>query len=202
MSDSATYGKGIVVGTRMSWHSNGYPSDSTAWESDGSAVKVSWFDNGNPSAAGRYAAGEKMHGTWKFFHSNGALSSEEVYNNGTVVSKQYYTDAGKLLADTTNVDMEADFPGGNKAWQKYLRKNLHFPTQWQFQNAGQAIVLVDWTVDEEGNIRDVRVTGSFHPDFDKIAVDAIQKSPRWNPAIDHNRKIKAFRRQPVTFAQQ
>jgi hypothetical protein len=56
-------------------------------------------------------------------------------------------------------------------------------------------------VDEEGLIQDAEVTGSLHPDFDKIALEAIKNSPKWIPAIDHNRKIKAYRRQPVTFAQ-
>jgi outer membrane biosynthesis protein TonB len=56
-------------------------------------------------------------------------------------------------------------------------------------------------VDEEGTIQDAEVTGSLHPDFDKVALEAIKNSPKWIPAIDHNRKIKAYRRQPVTFAQ-
>lgn len=202
ISDSVTYDNGNVVGTRLQWHRNGYLLDSSSWSPDGNGTQVSWFDNGNPSAAGRYVAGEKRHGKWQFFHRNGNISAMEVYNSGQLASRAYYDEGGRQISDTTNKDREADFPGGMKAWQKYLQKNLYFPPKWQFKNDGQAIVLVDWAIDEEGNVTDVRVTGSLHPEFDKIAVDVIRKSPKWIPAVDHNRKIKAFCRQPVTFVQQ
>ena len=202
MYDSVTYNMGNVTGQRQRWHKNGVPMDSTVLASDGSGVEVSWFDNGNPSSAGRFGPGKKQTGKWQYFHKNGNLSASEVYNNGQLVSRTYFSEDGKELSDTANKDREANFKGGIRQWQNYLLKHLKFPSQWQFSEGTQAIVFVDWVVDEEGIIQDAEVTGSLHPDFDKIALEAIKKSPKWVPAIDHNRKIKAYRRQPVTFAQQ
>jgi antitoxin component YwqK of YwqJK toxin-antitoxin module len=201
MYDSVTYKMGNVIGLRQRWHKNGFPMDSTVLQADGSGVEVTWFDNGNPSSAGRFGSGTKQTGKWQYFHKNGNLSASEVYDNGQLVSRTYFSEDGKALSDTTNKDRQAEYKGGIRQWQNYLLKNLRFPSQWQFSEATQAIVFVDWVVDEDGVIQDAEVSGSLHPDFDKIAFDAINTSPKWIPAIDHNRKIKAYRRQPVTFAQ-
>jgi antitoxin component YwqK of YwqJK toxin-antitoxin module len=201
MYDSVTYNMGNVVGVRQRLHRNGFPMDSTVLQADGSGVEVSWFDNGNPSSAGRFGPGMKQTGKWQYFHRNGNLSASEVYNNGQLVSRTYFSEEGQALSDTANKDREAEFKGGNKVWQNYLVKHLYFPPQWQFPEGTQAIVFVSWTVDEEGTIQDAEITGSLHPDFDKIALETIKKSPKWIPAIDHNRKVKAYRIQPVTFAQ-
>ena len=33
----------------------------------------------------------------------------------------------------------------------------------------------------------------------EIAVNAIRKGPKWKPAVQNGRNVKAYRRQPVTF---
>lgn len=201
LQDSATYNAGTVVGVRLGWHPNGVPSDSAFFNADGSGLSIQWFDNGNPSSAGLYAAGAKQHGKWQYFHKNGQPSSIEVYDQGRLLSKQYFDETGAAVSDTTTQEREAEFPGGNKAWQKYLLKHLYFPEQYKIANADAAVVVVDWIVNEDGTVSDVKVTSPLHPSFDKIAMEVIRKSPKWEPAFSHNRTVKAYRRQPVTFSQ-
>ena len=202
LNDSAIYEQGNVVGTKMAWHRNGFLADSAVLNADGSGVSVSWFDNGSPAAAGRYATGGKLEGKWQYFHSNGQLSAVEIYQQDVLLSKTYFDETGHAITDTTSTDREASFPGGDKAWMNFLSKQLYFPAQWKIANADQAVVVVDWVVDEQGYVRDVRVQTPFHPAFENLAVEAISRSPRWLPAIAHYRKIKAYRRQPVTFQQE
>jgi hypothetical protein len=57
------------------------------------------------------------------------------------------------------------------------------------------------TVDENGKVSDAYTNVPFHPDFERIALDVVRRSPAWTPAMDHNRKIKAVFRQPVVFRQ-
>jgi TonB family protein len=202
MSDSATYTiEGWVMGKRLGWHANDYPSDSTVIYPDGSGVTVHWWENGNPSMAGLYGPGFKKMGKWKFFHSNGQLASLEIFDNDKLVNKEYYDEKGARQTDTTTRDGEASFPGGLKAWAKYLSDHLYFPSQYQFSSDGQMTVLVRFAVNEDGSVSDVEVTSSLHKDFDKIAVDIIRRSPKWIPASSHNRKMKEYHEQPVTFAQ-
>jgi outer membrane biosynthesis protein TonB len=129
------------------------------------------------------------------------VSEREIFDAGKLVSKQFYDDAGNVVADTTITDRGASFAGGVSAWQKYLYKQLYFPTQWKIENSDIAVVVVDAVIDEDGNVTDVSVNTPFHPDFDRIAVQALKKSPRWIPAIQHYRFVKYKIRQAVSFQQ-
>jgi len=199
-SDSVTYQKGHVIGTSLSWHPNGYVKDSSVINEDGKGVNVGWFDNGNPSFAGLIINGTKPTGNWKFFHKTGAVSSIETYKDGALTNKLYFDEDGKAI-DTTDKDSEASFPGGSKAWLKYLEKKIYFPDQYKIVNGDKAVVVVSFAINEDGVVEDVNVSTPFYPQFDIIAKKAIANSPKWIPAISHNRRVKAWRRQPVTFAQ-
>ncbi len=202
MSDSVNYNDGNPIGLKFSWHDNGIMSDSMQVAPDGSGVQVTWFDNGNPASAGRYGAGMKQNGKWQYFHKNGKLSALETYKDGLLTDKHYFDEEGNQMSDTTNKDEKATFIGGMNAWQKYLYKHIYFPSRFKIINADKAVVVVDGTIDEEGNITDINVSTPFYPEFDAIAVDAMKKSPKWIPAIQHNRKVKYRVRQAVFFSQE
>ena len=163
MQDSIVYVEGNKSGSSLEWHSNGYMMDSAVWNDNGSGVEVSWFDNGNASSAGRYSAGYKQNGKWQYFHKNGKPAATELYNEGTLIDKKYFDEDGNPVADTTNRDKPAEFSGGNAAWQKYLLKHTYFPTQYKFDNADKAVVVIEATVDEDGNMTDVTVNTPLYP---------------------------------------
>jgi hypothetical protein len=201
MSDSAFHVKGNPVGNRKMWYPDGYLMDSVVWQPGGNGVMVSWFDNGVPAGAGRFVNFEQ-DGKWRYFHRNGETSSVEIYDHGKLVSRQYYTEKGLPITDTASTDRDASFPGGPKAWMKYLSKSVYFPDQYKFDTPGQAVVTVDWYIDEEGNITDPFVSIPLHPEFDKIALNAFHKAPKWIPARAHGRNVKSFHRQPINFSQE
>ncbi len=200
MRDSAFYSKGQLIGIRQQWYANGYPMDSSVYDSDGKGVHINWFDNGSPASAGR-SFKEKLYGKWQYFHKNGNLSAVEVYDAGKLISRVYYDEQNTPMSDTTNHDSDATFPGGNKAWNKYIYKQLYFPDQYKITGGDRAIVVVTALVDEEGNVTNVEISSPFHPEFDKIAIKGLQKSPKWKPAINHNRRVSQEIRLPVTFGQ-
>lgn len=202
MSDSTLYENGKVTGTSLSWYPNGYMRDSSVVSSNGSMISVGWFDNGNLSSAGRYNNEDKKTGVWQFFHSNGKLSAKEWYDNGKLINKEYYDEKGIAEADTASKDRDADYPGGIKNWTNYLSSNCIFPPQFQIVNADKAVVVVSFSVDEEGKTGNIEITTPFYPDFDRIAVNAIKNSKRWKPAINHNRKVKFYMSQPLVFSQE
>lgn len=201
MADSIVYYMGNRAGTGLSWHPNGYLKDSLKLNSDGTGVHVGWFDNGSPSFAGMLVDGELPQGKWKYFHKNGELSAVEIYSKGGLLSAQYFDEQGKEQPDAKPEDTGAVFPGGAAGWQKYLYKKIVFPQQYQLLNRDQAVVVVSFTVTETGQIEDAFVSTPFHPDFDKMALQAILKSPRWIPARNHNRNVSSWVSQPMVFSQ-
>lgn len=201
MKDSMNYQDGHQVGISLSWYGNGAGEDSMNVEENGNGVYVSWFDNGQPSSAGRYTAFTSRHGKWQYFHKNGKLSAIELYDHDTLKSKQYFDETGNYLPDTTSHDRDAEFPGGDKAWSKYLSKELYFPSNLELSNSDFAVVVISGIINEEGKVLEAEVTVPFQTRFDEIALDAVKKSPNWLPAIEHNRKVRYRFRQAVSFSQ-
>ena len=172
-------------------------SDSSIYNLEGRIDVTNWFENGQLSKAG------KMHyykedGKWQYFHRNGKISAEEVYDVGKLTNRIYYDEAGIALSDTTNRDRAAEC---TKDWKTYLENNLN-PPDVRFKNGDRAVVIVDFSIDEDGKVGDVTLYSSFHKSFDDIAIEVVKKSPLWKPAIDHNRRVKVYKRQPMTFIQE
>ena len=199
MKDSTVYSGGNQIGKSLSWYSNGYLQDSISLNVDRSGKHVSWFDNGVPNSVGRYSSDMKKDGKWKYFHKNGIVSSIEIYDKSKLVNKQYFNDKGELMNDTTNTDRQAQFNGGIEAWNKYISNRIYFPSGYKIINGDVATVVVKFTVNENGEIENVFTSTSFEKIFDEIAEKVIKKSPKWIPAIQHNRNIKQTFTQPVNF---
>jgi protein TonB len=100
----------------------------------------------------------------------------------------------------TKVEVEASFPGGDGAWKKYLLRTLNANTP--VDNGapeGTYTVYIQFVVDKEGNISDVKAQTSFGYGMEEEAVRVIKKGPAWGAAIQNGRKVKAYRKQPITF---
>jgi TonB family protein len=200
MADSAMFQNGVVTDKRFSWHPNGYVSDSISRLNDSVYIHVGWFDDGKPAFAG-YELNDKRNGKWTFYHHNGQLSASAVYSKGNIISIEYFDEAGKTQTDTSAVNREAMVKGGEAAWRKYLEKNLYWPPGLKFTTPAAVTVGISFVVDENGKVIDAEVSMPFHEEFDRIALKIIKNSPAWLPAIAYNRKVKAYRRQPITFTQ-
>lgn len=200
MSDSVFYESGKPL-YRMGWHKNGYASDSSVYDAAGAGVHIYWYDNGVPSAAGRTYKG-KLNGRWQYFHKNGKPASVEDYDNEKQLNRTYYNEEGVPLTDTTSHDRPATFKGGNTKWKSFLESRLEFPQGVRLVNTDMITVVIEATIDEEGNVTDVMVTVPFNPLFDDEAVKLMQRSPKWMPAISHNRRVKHIIRQVIFFGQQ
>ncbi len=200
MADSAVYHDGKIVGVKLSWHENGYSRDSISLQEDESGVSASWFDNGMPSSAGRFSKDIKQNGKWVYYHKNGQVSSIEIYDQSKLVDKQYFDEQGELMKDTTNNDRMAQFKGGIEGFVHYIKRNVRFPSQYRIVNGKRALVEVSFTINEEGNIENVYTISSLAEPFDKEVESAILKSPKWEPARNHNRTIKQKYTMPVFFS--
>jgi hypothetical protein len=200
MQDSTVYINGNPSGISLGWHSNGYIADSISYSADGSAVEVTWRRDGVPSSAGRFMNGE-LNGPWTFFHANGQLAARVLYDMGHVQKEENFATAGKPQKIATE-DRQASFPGGQEGWKKFILKHIFFPSQYNLVNADQVTVVITATIDEDGNVLDPFVEVPFNRAFDDIALRAFKKSPKWLPAISHNRTVVQKIRQPIVFAQE
>ena len=98
------------------------------------------------------------------------------------------------------VEIDAAFPGGDAKWRQYLERNANGNVATD-NNApeGTYTVMVQFVVDKEGNPSDVRALTNFGYGMEEEAIRVIRKGPKWIPAIQNGRQVKAYRRQPITF---
>jgi protein TonB len=94
------------------------------------------------------------------------------------------------------VEIEAEFPGGVNKWRQYLERNLRVDDQVP---EGTYAVLIQFVVDTEGNISDVIALTNHGYGMEDEAKRVIKRGPKWNPAIQNGREVKAYRKQLITF---
>jgi TonB-dependent SusC/RagA subfamily outer membrane receptor len=98
------------------------------------------------------------------------------------------------------VEVEPSFPGGEPEWKKYLKRNLSGvnPAIKGAPNRAYT-VFVQFVVDKEGYISDVKALTHYGYGMEEAAVRVIKKGPYWNPATQNGRKVKAYKKVPITF---
>ncbi|MBC7830006.1 MAG: TonB family protein [Chitinophagaceae bacterium] len=97
----------------------------------------------------------------------------------------------------TKVEIEATYPGGSPAWQKYILQNLRYPAK-AVKNNISGTVTVEFIVDKKGKISDINVTNG--PDELRAeAARVIRQSGKWIPAQQNGQIVKAYRRQSIAF---
>ena len=82
--------------------------------------------------------------------------------------------------------------------EKWVYQYLKYPRYAQ-ENGIQGRVLVDFIIDESGNVRDVHVSRSIHTSLDEEAVRVISASPKWRPGRHRGKKVRVAVTMPVDF---
>ena len=96
------------------------------------------------------------------------------------------------------VEIEAQYPGGESSWTRFLIKTLsNYPAE-AIEKGIQGTVVVKFIVDSEGNISEVEAA-SGPEELRETAIKAIKKSGKWIPAQQNGRYVKSYKMQPITF---
>lgn len=97
----------------------------------------------------------------------------------------------------TKVEIESEFPGGPKAWFKFLSEHLVYPKK-AIRKKIEGTVLLQFIVDKQGNITDLQAL-SGDPILQEAALKAMAESPKWVPAVQNGRVVKSYKKQPIIF---
>ncbi len=98
----------------------------------------------------------------------------------------------------TIVEKQAGFPGGTAKLMEYLKKELVYP-QVAIDNNIQGRVFIEFVVNKDGSIQDVRVARGVDPVLDQEAVRVVKKMPKWIPAEQRGKSCRSRFTLPVLF---
>jgi protein TonB len=92
---------------------------------------------------------------------------------------------------------EGFFPGGDSAWRKYIEQNLVYPKKAKRKNIG-GIVTVEFILSVNGFPFDVKAL-SGPEELRQAAIEVVMRSPKWWPAIQSGRQVKAYKKYDIEF---
>lgn len=98
----------------------------------------------------------------------------------------------------TIVEQQPEFPGGIEAMMKYLQKNIKYPPQARRMGT-EGRVFVEFVVNLDGKITDVRTVKGISTDCDKEAARVITMMPPWKPGKQNGRAVRVRYVLPVNF---
>ena len=96
------------------------------------------------------------------------------------------------------VEENAQFPGGDQACYEWLSKNIKYPSICAEQGV-QGRVILNFVVNRDGSITEVKVLRSPDPNLSKEAERVVKLMPKWKPARQGNKTVRARFTLPVMF---
>ena len=84
------------------------------------------------------------------------------------------------------------------AFYQYVSKHMEYPTQARRMGV-QGKVFVQFVVDKDGSLSDVKVLKGIGSGCDKEAVSIIENAPKWNPGKQRGRPVKVRMVIPIVF---
>ena len=96
------------------------------------------------------------------------------------------------------VEQMPAFRGGDAALMKYLAENTHYPEEAK-EKGVQGRVVVNFVVEKDGSITDVKVARGIDPLLDKEAVRVVKTMPKWIPGKQSLVPVRVKYVLPVSF---
>lgn len=96
------------------------------------------------------------------------------------------------------VDTPVKFRGGESALLQFISQNLVYPVIAQEQEI-QGSVILEFVVEKDGSIGDVKVIKSLSKECDQAAIDVVRKLPRFTPARKQGKPVAVKFRLPIRF---
>jgi len=95
----------------------------------------------------------------------------------------------------TEIEKMPEFPGD---LNKYLTQNIKYPPEAR-KNEVEGRVIVKFTIDTTGMVRNVIIAKSSDPVFNEEAARVIKNMPPWKPGIQNGKPVAVYYTMPVTF---
>ena len=120
--------------------------------------------------------------------------------NKTSINLSQSNNSSENKSSNTNVNIPAEFPGGLTAFSKYLERNLDMGVVKKNGGPpGRYTVLLSFSIDEEGNVSNIKALNDPGFGTKEEAMRMIEKGPKWKPAVINGHPGIYMHKQTITF---
>ena len=97
-----------------------------------------------------------------------------------------------------SVEQMPQFPGGDAALMKFLQSHINYPPM-AAENNVQGKVILQFVVEKDGRVGEVKVARSVDKDLDKEAIRVVKSLPKFTPGRQNGQPVRVWYTLPVTF---
>ena len=97
-----------------------------------------------------------------------------------------------------SVEQMPRFPGGEVGLMKYLQENIKYPPE-AAKNDIEGRVVVQFIIDETGQVGDVQVVRSVDEELDAEAVRVVKSMPKFTPGRQDGKAVAVWYTLPISF---
>ncbi|SKB28858.1 energy transducer TonB [Daejeonella lutea] len=97
------------------------------------------------------------------------------------------------------IEKYPEFPGGQEAFIKFLRKNLRYPGM-AAENGIQGKVILSFVIERNGDLSHIKVLRGIGSGCDEEAMRVLAKSPQWKPGIQNKQSVRVAYNLPINFS--
>jgi hypothetical protein len=155
---------------------------------------IAFTSKGNIAINGLYENNQPK-GIWYFNNNTKADKTDSLdYSFYSNLKKNFEANTDSIVLNP-NADKEAEYPGGPKAWKRFLDNNL---SEFDETDSEKEIVI-SFMIDKYGKLFNAYPVKSISPIIDLEIIKLIRKSPNWSPAIQNGKKVIVIFTQSITL---
>ena len=98
----------------------------------------------------------------------------------------------------TIVEQMPEFPGGDKGFHQFIADNVKYPAEAK-EKGIRGIVYVNFIVEPDGSISDIRVLRGIDGGCDEEAVRVVESMPKFKPGMQNGETVRVSYTVPVIF---
>lgn len=155
-------------------------------------------------AADTTGSGEERQGLQDgksyYYHTNGALASEELFRDGKFVSANFFDTTGRVIYydhEPGSTLLHPVFLKGD--YIRFLSQQVRYPKDARKKRVSGK-VYVDFVIETDGTVSLVTVSKPAHPLLDQAAAEAVKTtSGLWKPGKKHNLPARVRYSVPIDF---
>jgi len=155
-----------------------------------------WYITGEKRVSTFYTK-DKLNGNFTVFYKNGKIKRTEKWKEGLWKEGECFDELGNKT-DYCSYQEMAEFIGGLPALCNFIGHELKYPLYAQFKGI-QGVVKVQFIVEADGSITDVKIKNGIEESLDKEALRIVNSMPKWKPARFEGALVKMDFSLPIRF---
>lgn len=120
-------------------------------------------------------------------------SKTQTNNQPTIANNEIEEKAVPAIIETL-----PKYPGGDAEMYKFIGKHLKYPKKARRKGI-EGMVIVQFTVDKEGNVTDPKVLRDIGYGCGEAALKVVKKMPKWTPGSQRDKPVPVRMTLPFNF---